>query len=431
MKKYPHEPEQPPKGDTPEVASPTDESRQELEPQSAVSTEDGPVELHWDIEVPTYPLQFHRTEKQVFTGLACYFLSVALAPRQQTALGQTHSQDWVWWEPTPEGMNRFKGAIHEWLIRQRGFDRQDLAAWTFNDLAWKIVEVVREEDEAVTASWKRELREVLEMGSRHRTYWHQMAREAVAQLKAYQDSLQSGRSVIRAPVPFMSETPTPRMKAEGHKPLVRIPAGHWRVPDPADVPWACLVLGLTIETMFRVSRLLIPEEVCTAIRRLEYLIEDAVCSVIGVPEMSVGATASIEDLKTWWWLIKHDLQNRGLLTHGGPPSGANSSSGGKSDHSQSDLRSEPMDASRVTLAKFMQMHCEGSLTDRRLESLKNSLQAAARNGKVALPPHTCAGGGEWTKGKTKYYIVTSLVEKWADCQKQLPSLPHLKLRNTD
>jgi hypothetical protein len=332
-------------------------------------------------------------------------------------------------------MNWFREAVHERLIRKRGFRREDLKTWTFSDLAWKIVEVVGEEDQATTASWKRELQEVFETGRENRAYWHQRVTEAVAQLQAYHDSLQSGKPVLRAPMPFMTAAFTPQVGAESSGPPVKIPQGHWRIPEPDDVPWACLVLGLKIEALFRVSRLLIPEEVWQGIRRLEHLIENAIWIPIGFPEAPVGATASVDDLKAWWWFIKQDLCHRRLPAHGdAPPPERNGAEGSKQrmgNPQSADTRGKPESPNRVTLAEFIQTYCEGGLTDRRIESLKNSLQAAARNGKLVLPRYTCSGGGEWTKGKRKYYTATSLIQRWADYQRELPSLPPLRPPSTD
>ena len=328
-KEQSHETEQPSTRNTSAFIRPMGDSEQRPKANPAILVSGESIEPWADIAVPCYPLQPRRSETQLLPGDECYVLSLALAPREQSCFGQSHCRNWVWWVPTPANMNWFDEAVHEWLIRKRGFRRKDLKSWSFRDLASKIVEVVTDDDRIVTARWKRELWDILEVARERRIYWHEMVREAMTQLRTYNDRLVTDQPIQRSPMPFMSQTPTPRMVAEGEEPPVKIPPDHWRTPEPDDVPWACLVLGMKIETLFRISRLLIPDDVWTELRELQHLIEDAVWAPIGAPEWPGPAMASIEDLKTWWSFIKQDLQDCGLLSTNETPGAPGTNAGGR------------------------------------------------------------------------------------------------------
>ena len=142
---------------------------------------------------------------------------------------------------------------------------------------------------------------------------------------------------------------------------------------------------MKIETLFRISRLLIPNDVWTELRELQHLIEDAVWAPIGAPEWPGPAMASIEDLLTWWSFIKQDLQDCGLLSTNETPGAPGTNVGEQANPYEPPSESIFRNNNWVKLAAFIKSYCEGPLTDRRVESLKNSLQAADRSGEIKLP----------------------------------------------
>ena len=75
----------------------------------------------------------------------------------------------------------------------------------------------------------------------------------------------------------------------------------------------------------------------------------------------------------------------------------------------------------VTLKEFMEGFCT-PLKKNLLHSRIDSLQSAARRGRVQLPEYE----GQWKTGQTKKYRPTALLRAWPEYRKHLPNLPELK-----
>ncbi len=80
----------------------------------------------------------------------------------------------------------------------------------------------------------------------------------------------------------------------------------------------------------------------------------------------------------------------------------------------------------VTLRDFIKIYCESGdkLSDARLDSIRNSLQNAARRkgSGVVLPKQV----GEWRRGQKKYHKPSQLSRAWPSFVKALSYLPPLK-----
>ena len=80
----------------------------------------------------------------------------------------------------------------------------------------------------------------------------------------------------------------------------------------------------------------------------------------------------------------------------------------------------------ATLTEFIKRYCKSgdNLSDSRLDSIKNSLQNAARRkgSVIRLPKHI----GEWKPGQKKYYRPSQLSSVWPCLVERLPNLPPLK-----
>jgi hypothetical protein len=236
---------------------------------------------------PKYILDENRKETEFITQQEIWKYSwlCNLMPAEVKKKDSCVSLHQIIWTPDNLGKACFKQKVKEILCKPNSYEYEDLKKITTRELlALMEIELNKTGNESFNKNitqWQAELREAFNIGLTHKEHWQKSTTEAIKLLKQWYDDFIKGNITARYPLPYMKDNSRP--------------------PDIEDLHWMYLVLGMKLQEIYNLKYIFIPEDVETEMVGLWSLIEKPVWGI-------VHGAGSLEDFKTWWGLVKHDIE---------------------------------------------------------------------------------------------------------------------------